>query len=146
MKKFFYLLLLCLCIAPATTSAAAVDQVRSLDTLTPAAAVVGNILHFELCQDIVLPAETLKKGSPVIGTIREVKKPGGWGCPGKITLEISTEKAPAFASLVQRGTPPNFFVQFSLLGGFIKGKPAAIHAGDTYPLALITSPSPSIAS
>ncbi|MGL6015437.1 MAG: hypothetical protein ACRCZU_04985, partial [Selenomonadaceae bacterium] len=85
MKKFFYLLLLCLCITPATTSAAAVDQVRSLDTLTPAAAVVGNILHFELCQDIVLPAETLKKGSPVIGTIREVKKPGGWGCPGKIT-------------------------------------------------------------
>ena len=120
MKKFFYLLLLCLCIAPATTSAAAMYQVRSLDTLTPAAAVVGNILHFELCQDIVLPGETLKKGSPVIGTIREVKKAQWMGLPRENNPGDIDRKGSRICQSCAAGNPAKLFCTIFLVRRFHK--------------------------
>jgi len=142
MKKIFFLILTMLLLATPVLASpekqpglpAANCEVCALDTLDSGHAFNGQTVRFRLCQDITLPPDTtLKAGEILTGTITQVEKGSAWGCPGKLTLQTPLSKnSPLYGKISLRGTPPNFFIQVSLFGVFIKGQNAKIITGKNY--------------
>lgn len=114
-------------------------KVYALDSLSSKNAFVGQELHFKLCDTLTIsPTTQIIADSILTGNITKVEKGSGWGCPGKLSIQVNLgNNLPLQGKLDLHGTPPNFFIQFSLLGGFIKGKNAEIIAGNIYSLKLI---------
>lgn len=116
--------------------------VCALDTLDSGHAVNGQTIRFRLCQDITLtPDTTLKAGEILTGTITKAEKGSAWGCPGKLTLQAPLcSDAHMYGKISLHGVPPNFFIQVSLFGVFIKGQNAKISAGKNYSMQIISQP------
>lgn len=127
--------------APAATEAAGHYEVCALETLDSRTAAEGDKVRLQLGQD--MPEYQLHRGDVLIGTVVKAKQGSGWGCPGKLLLQAELAKQPLIYGQVSlHGTPPNFFVQFSLLGAFVKGKKAVLKAGKDYPLRIVAVSQP----
>ena len=104
---------------------------------------LNDVAHFKTMQAITLEdGRTIPADAVLSGTLTKTKKASGWGCPGALEINFTklTDKdgqpIPLAAHLQKRGAAPNFFVQFSLLGGLIKGNEAVIKAGDVLSLSV----------
>ena len=118
---------------PATAS---VLKLSATEAVSSNANALHDIVHFKTVEAIKLAdGSELPAGSPVEGEITKIEKSSGWGCPGKLEITVSAVKTAAGKSLPlnavgeKRGQAPNFFVQYSLLGGFVKGQAAKIEPG-----------------
>lgn len=121
---------------PAPDSDPAVLKLSAKEAVSSNANVLHDIVHFKTVETIKLAdGSELPAGTPVEGEITKIKKSSGWGCPGKLEITVSAVKTAAGKSLPlkavceKRGQAPNFFVQYSLLGGFAKGHAAKIEPG-----------------
>lgn len=117
-------------------------SVQAMDTLDSRTATPGTLVHFKLCEKLVLsPADELNAGTILTGRLVQVKKGSGWGCPGKMRIRIELPaEAKKQGEVFLRGTAPNFFVQVSLLGGLVKGKNAVCTSGSRYLLKISDLP------
>lgn len=120
-----------------------VIKVQAVETVNSIKNKQNETVQFKVKEDVlindvlVIPAQTV-----VYGTITKVKKGSAWANPGQIEIAFSEVSTPAGNSVPVRGLlykcgkKPNFFVQFSLLGVFVKGKEAVIEAGTEVELAV----------
>lgn len=118
-----------------------VIELCAVDAVSSKKNALHEVVTFKTVENVTLGnALTIPAGTELCGTITKVKKASGWGCPGKIKLDFTEIKAnngvgvPIKAQLEKRGKSPNFFVQISLLGGFVKGNEAMIKPGDVFKL------------
>jgi hypothetical protein len=149
MKKLIIFIFSLICLstsstvfASSTVTSCTVDntcKVYALDSLSSKNAIVGQEIHFKLCDSLTLsPTIQIPADSILTGKILKVEKGSGWGCPGKLSIHIKFDDTIPFqGELNLHGTPPNFFIQFSLFGGFIKGENAEIIAGNIHSLKII---------
>lgn len=115
----------------------AVDMVNSRNNR------VDDVIRFTAMEEFKIDeVRIIPKGAEICGRITKIKKAGGWGQPGKIKInfdkiEVGFGKIlPLSMVLEKRGQNPNFFVQFSLFGGLVKGKQAIIRPNDVFCLAV----------
>ena len=117
-------------------------SVQAMDTLNSRTATPGTLVHFKLCEKLVLPsANELNAGTILTGRLVQVKKGSGWGCPGKMLIHVELPaEAQKQGEVFLRGTAPNFFVQVSVLGGLVKGKNAICTTGSRYSMKISALP------
>jgi len=120
----------------APISDTSVLKLSASDAVSSNANALHDIIHFKTVEAIKFAdGFELPGGTPVEGEITKIKKSSGWGCPGKLEITVSEIKTavgttlPLKAVCEIRGQAPNFFVQYSLLGGFVKGHAAKIEPG-----------------
>ena len=150
--KSYILLGICLAIMLLPKVSAASPQVKteSMDYkvcaqegISSKSSRLNDVVHFKTMQAITLEdGRTIPAGAVFSGTLIKDKKASGWGCPGALEINFTKladkdgQPIPVEAHLKKRGAAPNFFVQFSLLGGLVKGNEAVIKAGDAFTLSV----------
>ena len=116
--------------------------ISAVDTVNSKKCKVADNVKFKIAEATIPANREIAVGTEVIGKVIAVKRASGWGCPGKLTIEFQGIRESVKNSsltvlpLEIRGHKPNFFVQFSLLGGFVKGNQAEIKAGDKFLLKI----------
>lgn len=111
-------------------------KIRSVDKISTKANKQGEKVHFSVADDLISGNRTIiQKNSDVIGTITKLNKAGAWDHDGSIVVNFSEIAAkdghsiPVEGTLKVSGKKPNIFVQYSLMGVFVKGKQVTIEAG-----------------
>ena len=150
--KDFILLGICLAImllpkisaaSPQVKAESAAYKVCAQESISSKNNRLNDVVRFKTMQAINLEdGRTIPADTVLSGTLTKVKKASGWGCSGALEINFAKledkngQLIPAEAHLKKRGAAPNFFVQFSLLGGLVKGNEAVIKAGDVLSLSL----------
>lgn len=111
-------------------------KIKSVDKISTKANKQGDKVHFTVADDLISGNKTIiQKNSDVIGTITKLNKAGAWDHDGSIAVTFSEIVAkdghsiPVEGTLKVSGKKPNIFVQYALMGVFVKGKQVTIEAG-----------------
>jgi len=110
--------------------------VEAVNSIYSQNCIKGQKVIFKIKKDILSENEVIIPANTIVeGVVTKVKKAGPWGKPGEIDLgfsEIDIKSGPVIpvtGSLVVKRHNANFFVRYSLMGVFIRGKNAEIKKG-----------------
>ena len=113
-----------------------VITIMSIDKISTKENKLGEKVAFKVKENFILDNRTIiEKDSKVFGTITKLNKAAAWKHDGNIEITFSEVMAkdgtaiPVEGVLKAYGKKPNFFVQYSLMGAFFKGKQISIEPG-----------------
>lgn len=111
-------------------------KVVSIDKISTKENKLGERVAFKVKDDVIIDNRTIiAKDSKVFGTITKLNKAAAWKHDGNIEITFSEVMAkdgriiPVEGVLKAYGKKPNFFVQYSLMGVFFKGKQIPVEPG-----------------
>lgn len=111
-------------------------KIKSVDKISTKVNKQGDKVHFTVADDLIRGHQTIiQKNSDVIGTITKLNRAGAWDYNGNIVVTFSEIVAkdgraiPVEGTLKVSGKKPNIFVQYALMGVFVKGKQVTIEPG-----------------
>jgi len=111
-------------------------KITSIDKVSTKVNKLGEKVGFKVKEDVIVDNRTIiEKDCKVFGTITKLNKAAAWKHDGNIEITFSEVMAkdgtaiPVEGVLKAYGKKPNFFVQYSLMGAFFKGKQISIKPG-----------------